>query len=142
MKFVTPTRLLVAGLALATFGFTALAKLASDDVGTALCVSDNSSRTLVLEDAAGNVRRLVHSPVQGWRFVGDTQALDNMSALQRVKLSLLPSAHALDSAPTSANVTSTQPLAVFIDGPTGYTFAWNGDSGWKFVGQMSDEQPE
>jgi hypothetical protein len=31
-------------------------------------------------------------------------------------------------------------MAVFIDGPTGYTFAWNGDSGWKFVGQISDGQ--
>ena len=141
MNFVTPTRLLVAGLALATFGLTALAKLANEDVAAEHCVGENSSRTLVLEDAAGNVRRLVHSPVQGWRFVGDAESPDSMSALQRVKLSLLPSAHALDSAPTSGTGANTQPLAVFIDGPTGYTFAWNGDSGWKFVGQMSDTQP-
>src|SRR5262245_19531513 len=100
MNVVTPTRLLVAGLALATVGLTALAKLANDGVAAGNCVSENSSRTLVLEDAAGNMRRLVHSPVQGWRFV-DEQATESMSALQRVKLSLLPSAHALDSAPTS-----------------------------------------
>ena len=31
MNFVTPTRLLVAGLALATFGLTALATLANED---------------------------------------------------------------------------------------------------------------
>jgi hypothetical protein len=139
MKFAMPTRLLISGLVLATFGLTALAKLASDDIATHSCASDNS-RTLVLEDAAGNVRRLVHSRDQGWRFVSDAQPEDSSSALQRVNLSLLPSAHARDSAPTSGNSADGQPMAVFIDGPTGYTFAWTGDSGWKFVGQISDDQ--
>jgi hypothetical protein len=30
------------------------------------------------------------------------------------------------------------PLAVFVDGPTGYTFAWIRDAGWKFVGHVAD----
>jgi hypothetical protein len=29
------------------------------------------------------------------------------------------------------------PLTVFIDGPTGYTFVWTDTSGWKFVGYLS-----
>lgn len=33
-----------------------------------------------------------------------------------------------------------EPLAVFIDGPTGFTFAWTSAAGWKFVGRMPDEQ--
>jgi hypothetical protein len=119
-----------------------LAKLASDDVAAEQCVSENSSRTLILEDAAGNVQRLVHSPMQGWRFVDDEPAVTGLSALQRAKLSVLPTAHALESARTGGTATNTQPLAVFIDGPTGYTFAWNGDSGWKFVGQLSEQQPD
>lgn len=32
------------------------------------------------------------------------------------------------------------PMAVFIDGPTGYTFAWTNDGGWKFVGHIADEK--
>jgi hypothetical protein len=32
-------------------------------------------------------------------------------------------------------------MAVFIDGPTGYTFAWTAEGGWKFVGHLSDGAP-
>ena len=136
-SFTALSLAIVSGLVLATFGFTALARLADDDTGTQHCVSDNA-RALVLEDAAGNVRRLAHSPDQGWRFVGDAEPADSLSAWQRVKLSLLPSAHALDSAPTSGDSADGQPMAVFIDGPTGYTFAWTSDAGWKYVGRVSE----
>jgi hypothetical protein len=141
MKFVTPTRLLATGLILATFGLTVLAKLSSDEPGVQRCATENYSRTLVLEDAAGNVRRLVHSPAQGWKFVGDAEPADGMRAFERMKLSVLPSAHALESAPTSGNSSDAQPLAVFIDGPTGYTFAWTGENGWRFIGHISEEHP-
>ncbi len=29
-------------------------------------------------------------------------------------------------------------MSVFIDGPTGFTYVWVADQGWKFVGQLSD----
>ena len=32
-----------------------------------------------------------------------------------------------------------EPLTVFIDGPSGFTFVWYRESGWKFVGKVSDK---
>lgn len=34
---------------------------------------------------------------------------------------------------------ASDPVAVFVDGPTGYTFVWSADTGWKFVGPLGDE---
>jgi hypothetical protein len=31
-----------------------------------------------------------------------------------------------------------RPLTVFVDGPTGYTFIYLLDEGWRFVGQVAD----
>jgi hypothetical protein len=31
-----------------------------------------------------------------------------------------------------------QPTTVFIDGPTGYTYFWTPEIGWKFVGRVTD----
>jgi hypothetical protein len=33
-----------------------------------------------------------------------------------------------------------EPLTVFIDGPTGFTFVWMRDAGWKFVGRVVDQK--
>jgi hypothetical protein len=32
------------------------------------------------------------------------------------------------------------PLSVFIDGPTGYTFVYVQDAGWKFVGVLDSAE--
>jgi len=32
-----------------------------------------------------------------------------------------------------------EPLTVFIEGPSGFTFVWYRESGWKFVGKVSDK---
>jgi hypothetical protein len=31
------------------------------------------------------------------------------------------------------------PLTVFIDGPSGFTFVWDREGGWKFVGKIVDK---
>jgi hypothetical protein len=31
-----------------------------------------------------------------------------------------------------------RPMTVFIDGPSGYTYFWIQDIGWKFVGRLND----
>jgi hypothetical protein len=28
---------------------------------------------------------------------------------------------------------------VFIDGPSGFTYVWNRDGGWKFIGKLVDD---
>jgi hypothetical protein len=32
-------------------------------------------------------------------------------------------------------------LTVFVDGPTGFTFMYVLDEGWKFVGRIADRAP-
>jgi hypothetical protein len=34
-------------------------------------------------------------------------------------------------------VPSAEPLTVFIDGPSGYTFVWTREGAWKFVGKIA-----
>jgi hypothetical protein len=49
------------------------------------------------------------------------------------------SAQALEDAATERDAREyMDPLSVFIDGPTGYTFTWTGEGGWKFAGRISD----
>jgi len=31
------------------------------------------------------------------------------------------------------------PLTVFIDGPSGFTYVWNRDDGWKCIGRFVDD---
>jgi hypothetical protein len=31
------------------------------------------------------------------------------------------------------------PLTVFIDGPSGFTYVWHRDDGWKCVGMLVDD---
>jgi hypothetical protein len=38
-------------------------------------------------------------------------------------------------------VSGDEPLTVFIDGPSGFTYVWNRDGGWKFVGKIADRSP-
>ena len=34
-----------------------------------------------------------------------------------------------------------EPLTVFIDGPSGFTFVWDREGRWKFVGKIANESP-
>jgi hypothetical protein len=31
-------------------------------------------------------------------------------------------------------------MTVFIDGPTGFTYVWMRDQGWKYVGRLADRK--
>jgi hypothetical protein len=35
---------------------------------------------------------------------------------------------------------SERPMTVFIDGPTGFTYVWMRDQGWKYVGRLADRK--
>jgi len=37
-------------------------------------------------------------------------------------------------------ITENEPLTVFIDGPSGFMYAWNRDDGWTFVGKIADRR--
>lgn len=90
---------------------------------------------LFLEDANGNAFQLMHSPGQGWKY---------LAAAKSEGVARTLSARKVDFSPVAASYAETtppgaDPMAVFIDGPTGYTFAWNADTGWKFVGHITEQ---
>jgi hypothetical protein len=91
------------------------------------------SHVLFLEDAKGNAFELRHSPGRGWEYLAAAKAEDVAATLPARKVDLSPVA-----ASYAETTPPDDPMAVFIDGPTGYAFAWDSDSGWKFVGRITE----
>ena len=80
------------------------------------CPRPDAQRTLSLSGPDGQVFGLTYLGGCGWRLLADPQADgQGTSALRNV-------AAAQADASTAIPV---EPLAVFIDGPTGYTFVWS-----------------
>ena len=94
---------------------------------TSAAVQADSRLALAVVGPSGDTYHLVYAPGQGWQFVN----LPTGVAPIKVKSSG-------DFATLFAATTSeVHPQTVFIDGPTGYTFVWVADSGWKFVGTIT-----
>jgi hypothetical protein len=113
----------------------------SVDTTAAASVARADSYTLVLTDANGHRVRLNYSPGRGWTYLAGQQPEQTPRALSLADFSPVMRAQALSDADADRKALAADPLSVFIDGPTGYTFAWTGDGGWKFVGRVSGEQP-
>lgn len=104
--------------------------------GEQQCAGDTSPHTISLKDADGNAFQLVHCRGSGWKHVaeGSSNRGEGKPSLRKIDFSPVATAQAgTISSPTE------EPMAVFIDGPTGYAFAWTSDGGWKFVGHVTDE---
>ena len=87
----------------------------------------NPPLTLVIEAPNGNTFRLIRLPDAGWKFV------DRASGTKTTEASLTPTT----PQPEESSAVD-DPLTVFIDGPTGFTYVWMRDKGWKFVGRVAD----
>jgi hypothetical protein len=90
------------------------------------------SSSRYVDDPKGNAFRLVHVDGTGWKYVAGWQTSDGRvtSLLRKVTFRAAP--------PTAASaVPSAEPLTVFIDGPSGYTFVWTREGAWKFVGKIA-----
>ncbi|WP_459713003.1 hypothetical protein [Paraburkholderia sp. 2C] len=86
--------------------------------------------TLLVQPAGGSARQLAYLADDGW-------TLDDRNAVaQRTE------AHVTSAAVSQLReeAVAIHPLAVFIDGPTGYTYVWIRDQGWKFVGRVVDRK--
>lgn len=98
------------------------------------CLGRAPTQVLSLRDAKDAPLNLAYFRGCGWRYLPVRQAMSQLLSEPRgVRVS--------EAAPLSAALPPGQPLTVFIDGPTGYTFVWIRDGGWKFVGQMAAEAP-
>lgn len=137
----------LAGVALATstqvssapLGTNVSASTASTDAAPATPANIERSTTgheapvtLYVEDPKGNAFRLVHVDGMGWKYVTGWQTSDGRftSLLRKVTFRAAPPAGA-------SAVPSAEPLTVFIDGPSGYTFVWTREGAWKFAGKLA-----
>ena len=97
-----------------------------------------SPLTLYLEDPNGDAFRLVHVQGTWWKYAESWKSPD------RAGHSLFRKAAFWSTTPAPAPkeaVADDEPLTVFIDGPSGFTYVWNRDAGWKFVGKIADRSP-
>jgi hypothetical protein len=85
-----------------------------------------SPLTLVVKSASGSTSRLTYVENDGWQFD------DSDASLKRGEARLTP------VTTQRGEPGAKQPLTVFIDGPSGFTYIWVRDEGWKFVGRIAE----
>jgi len=97
-----------------------------------------SPLTLYMQDSTGNPFRLVHVQGTGWRYASGWKSPDKAPAslLRKVAFWSTP-----PSRPAVSPTPEGEPLTVFIDGPTGFTYVWDRAGGWTFVGKIADRSP-
>jgi hypothetical protein len=83
--------------------------------------------TLFIKAPTGDKLRLAYVPDEGWKFLEDPRGA-NVAAV------------AASASAMQATSAVEKPLTVFIDGPSGYTYVWMPDEGWKFVGHIIDQK--
>jgi hypothetical protein len=133
MKTCTDKRTLAVARTVAAIAAFALGGCAADDLQTAKstdqpCAGQEPTQTIFLEDAQGHSFRLEHFSECGWKYIPSRD--ENES-----RLSFSPVAE------SRADTPGESPLAVFVDGPTGYTFAYLPEAGWKFLGHVTSDNP-
>jgi hypothetical protein len=129
---------IVVALAMATAGQLTLAAGNSDGSAPATPADAMPARpgvplTLYVQSPAGKAFRLVFSPSDGWR------APDGWGSAERATSAVRYAGPLTADGP--ADPAAANPLTVFVDGPTGYVFAWIPEVGWKFVGHLGDRHP-
>jgi hypothetical protein len=146
----------VALAALALTGFTQVTYAASETAGETQSVGytktaqatqatavaeprragHGSPLTLYVEDPTGKALQLVYVEGTGWKY-GAPKSRDPAGSSLYRKIafwSTTPAPAAKDA------IQSNEALTVFIDGPSGFTYVWTQDGGWKFVGTLSDRR--
>jgi len=98
--------------------------------------ANRSSLTLYVEDPNGKALQLVYVEGTGWKY-GRPISNDNASSSLFRKIAFW----SMTSAPVAKDVVQNdEPLTVFIDGPTGFTYVWSRDAGRKFIGTLSNRK--
>lgn len=89
----------------------------------------HSPLTLFVQSPGGSTLRLTYIQDDGWKFD------DHDASLEWTEGRVTPAM----ASQQKEDAVATRPLTVFIDGPTGYTYVWIRDQGWKFVGRITDQ---
>ena len=91
---------------------------------------------LYIEDSSGSAFRLVHEQGTGWRYVEGWKSPSALASLIR-KVAF----GSTTPPPAKGATPDGEPQTVFIDGPSGFTFVWDREGKWKFVGKIANEGP-
>lgn len=93
--------------------------------GYAEAAKKDASLSIPVDGPTGQRLRLDYSDNGGWRV--SRARSSNASDV---------SAHpvAMESERTDSD---SAPLAVYVDGPSGFAYVWSRDNGWKFVGHVA-----
>ena len=112
----------IAALLLASFG-----SAHAGNSGTGAPQSlPRSPLSIAVSTQNGSTFRLVYTPGNGWRFADPMgPRLASVGPPQE------------PTGPIQA-LTDEIPQSVFVDGPSGYVFAYVLDEGWKFLGSVAD----
>lgn len=129
MSWRLPTAVL-AGTALTagTFAVFGQAVFASPETQNA------APTTILLSGPSEDRFTLVHSADAGWRLQAGWNAEEHSKSAGLTKAVLAP----VGALPVGEQQALERPLTVFVDGPTGFTFMYVLDEGWKFVGRVAD----
>src|SRR5262245_48215270 len=96
--------------------------------------TQNAASTILLSGPSGDRVTLVHSADAGWRLQAGWSAAEGSKSTGLTKAVLAP----VGPLPVGEQQALERPLSVFVDGPTGFTFMYVLDEGWKFVGRVAD----
>lgn len=105
------------------------AELALNTTDSSGCVSSEPANSIRLEGSRGETLQLAYFAGCGWKYIS---ANPNESLLGFMKAAF----HSAGAPEAAVAAVMEDPTTVFIDGPTGYTFAWTPADGWKFVGRL------
>jgi len=128
----------VAAAAVALAGAACMALAQSSYTLPPQASTQGAPLTLLLRGPTGDPSTLVFSADAGWRLnrgwasVAKTTRGDGMFQMMKTAMKSPP-------VPADEQPAVARPLTVFIDGPTGYTFMYSFDQGWKFVGQIAND---
>lgn len=95
-----------------------------------------SPLTLYVEDPNGKALALVYVEGTGWKY-GAPESRDNAGKSLLRKIAFWSTTPAT---PARHAALRGEALTVFIDGPSGFTYVWTQDGGWKFVGTLTERR--
>jgi hypothetical protein len=108
----------------------AIALLSLGPVCESGIAADNAPLTLDVQTPTGATARLTYADDDGWR-------LDDRDARLKPTEARITQA---STEPLTEASGGERPMTVFIDGPTGFTYVWMREQGWKYVGRLSDHK--
>ncbi|MET3232624.1 UNVERIFIED_ORG: hypothetical protein ABIC54_004832 [Burkholderia sp. 1263] len=124
----------VVALAFATHGAVTFAATAARGAATPCEAQTGSAQsspgplTLLVDPPEGGTLRLTYVPLDGWKLDtangASTQAEGRVSPVGASRL--------------KEKRAASEPMTVFIDGPSGFAYVWTQDRGWKFTGRVTD----